>query len=262
MRNLDEQIIGSELPPPQEMRRGRVFMRVYAVIVGLVAIAFVLLAVLVHQPAITQLDVAITLAVQHVRLPLYGWVLTHASDLGYRPGDIITYAAVLVIFFVLRLRLEAVLGVASSLLAGAVGGAIKLLVARMRPSSQAVHVAAHLSDYSFPSGHVIEYTTLFGFAFYVVLVAWQGSWARNVVLVGLALLVALVGPSRVYLGAHYPSDVLGAYLLAGLWLAGTIELHLVLKRRLPAWWSNRSGRGRRDSSPDRAGQAAGDDPPV
>lgn len=262
MRNLDERIVGAELPPPQEVRRGRVFMRVYGVLVGLAALGFVLLAVLVHQPAITQLDVAITLAVQHVRLPLYGWVLTQASDLGYRPGDIITYAAVLVVLLALRLRLEAVLGVASSLLAGAVGGAIKLLVARMRPSGQEVHVAAHLTDYSFPSGHVIEYTTLFGFAFYVVLVVWRQGWARNLVLAALALLVALVGPSRVYLGEHFPSDVLGAYLLAGLWLAATIELHLVLKRRLPEWWSNRPGRGRRASSPDLGGQATGEDPPV
>ena len=109
----------------------------------------------------------------------------------------------------------------------------------MRPTGQYVHVVGHVTGYSFPSGHVIQYTTLFGFAFYVALVAWQGGVARALILTLLALLVLLVGPSRVYLGQHWPSDVLGAYLFAGLWLAGTIELHLALKLKpRPAGWSS------------------------
>lgn len=231
---MEQRIIGAEVPPQQEMRRGRTFMLVYVALLVLAVIAFVVLAVLVHAQGVLGFDVPITLALQHVHLPLYGWVLTHVSDLGYHPGDIIAYVVVFVVFFALRLRLEAVLGVASALLAGAAGNGIKLVVARMRPSAHSVHVAANLNGYSFPSGHVIEYTTLFGFAFYVLWVAWPSGWARNLILAVLALLVLLVGPSRVYLGEHFPSDVVGAYLFASLWLAGTIELHLMLKRRFAA----------------------------
>ena len=61
---------------------------------------------------------------------------------------------------------------------------------------------------------------------------WGSGKRRTAVLATLALLVALVGPSRVYLGEHWPSDVVGAYLFASLWLAGTIEAHLFLKPRL------------------------------
>ena len=100
-----------------------------------------------------------------------------------------------------------------------------------------VHVARQISSYGFPSGHVIQYTTLFGFACYVILVAWRGGVSRGLALAALAALVALVGPSRVYLGAHWPSDTLGAYLIAGIWLAATIKLHLLLKPRLGGWWS-------------------------
>jgi membrane-associated phospholipid phosphatase len=46
----------------------------------------------------------------------------------------------------------------------------------------------------------------------------------------MADLVMPVGPSRMRLGEHWPSAVLGTYVLAGLWLAGTIELHVVLRR--------------------------------
>jgi undecaprenyl-diphosphatase len=144
---------------------------------------------------------------------------------------VLAYVAVFAVFFARHLRLEALLAVVPSLLAGLVGGLIKVAVARLRPSGGVIHVMGQVSGYSFPSSHVIQYTTLFGFAFYIVLVAWPPRAGRTLILGALALLVALVGPSRVYLGAHWPSDVLGAYLFASLWLAGTIELHLFLKMR-------------------------------
>jgi undecaprenyl-diphosphatase len=227
------QIIQAEVPPQQEVRRGRTFVRIYAALVILVTVAFVALAFLVRDTnLLARIDVTVTQAFQGVHLPLYGWVLTHTSDLGFLPLNVAAYVVVFAAFMALRLRLEAVLAVAASLLAGLVGGGIRLAVGRMRPSGPYVHVAGHLSGYSFPSGHVIQYATLFGFAFYVVFVAWRGGPARAGVLAALALLVALVGPSRVYLGEHWPSDVLGAYLFASLWLAGTIEAHLFLKPRL------------------------------
>jgi undecaprenyl-diphosphatase len=233
IRRAETRISRAEVPPPQEIKRGRRFVHLYVATLALALAAFIALALLARDAGILlRIDVPVTDAVQGVHLPLYGWGLTHASDLGFVPFNIVAFAAIGVIFATLGLRLEATLAVASSLLAGLTGSVVRSVIARARPSGGLIHVTGHLSGYSFPSGHVIMYTTLFGFAFYVVLVAWQGSATRNAVLALLALLVVLVGPSRVYLGQHWPSDVLGAYLLAGLWLAGTIELHLLLKPRL------------------------------
>jgi undecaprenyl-diphosphatase len=240
---VDKRISATEVPPGQQLRRGRRFKQAYVSVLVLAIVAFLALALLVihDMTLILRFDEPVATAIQGVNQPLYDWVLTHVSDLGWFPGNVISYVAVFVALFAARLRLEAVLAVVSSLLAGVVGGVLKQVVGRMRPLASQIHVTGHISGYSFPSGHVVQYTTLFGFAFYVVFVTWRGGLVRNLALAFLALLVVLVGPSRVYLGQHWPSDVLGAYLFAGLWLAGTIEAHLYLKSRF-SQLSRRSGR--------------------
>jgi membrane-associated phospholipid phosphatase len=223
-------------PPQRVVQRGRRFFRLYLGLLVSAAVAFGGLVFLVRdrQEALLRFDERISRAVQGVNVPGYGWVLTHVSDFGYPPLDVVCYVGVFVAFCAVRRYREAALAVVSSLLAGLVGAGIRELVGRQRPSATLVRVVRHINGYGFPSGHVIQYVTLFGFACYVVLVTWRGGVPRAVIATALAVLVVLVGPSRVYLGAHWPSDTLGAYLLAGLWLAGTIEVHLAIERRMGA----------------------------
>jgi len=193
--------------------------------------AFGALALLTHDDAaLLRIDRPIMRAVQSTHWPPYDWVLTHVSDLGFAPLGFITYAVVFAGLYVAGRRFEAVMAVASSALAGVACDEIKQIVGRPRPSGAGIHVAAHLTDFGFPSGHVTHYATLFGFAFYAVAIAWRPGLLRHLVLALLAVLILLVGPSRVYLGEHWPSDVLGAYLFAGAWLAGTIQLYRLLRR--------------------------------
>jgi undecaprenyl-diphosphatase len=85
---------------------------------------------------------------------------------------------------------------------------------------------------SFPSGHVTFHVCFFGFLFFVAFALLpKGSLKRRVVCALAALFVLLAGPSRVYLGAHWPSDTLGAYLLSGLWLALSLHLYRRWKER-------------------------------
>jgi undecaprenyl-diphosphatase len=221
------------VPPQEEQRRGRRFLRLYLVLLALAAAIFVALALLVRgQDSLLRYDEPIERAIQGVTLPGYGWLLTHISDLGYPPYTVLTYVVVFAALLIARKRTEAVVGTGSALLAASVAGLLRQVVERPRPSDDLVHVARHIVGYGFPSGHVTQYTTLFGFAFYVTLVGWRGGIPRAILLAVLGLLIALVGPSRVYLGAHWPSDTLGAYLFGGVWLAGTIELLLAIERHL------------------------------
>jgi membrane-associated phospholipid phosphatase len=110
-------------------------------------------------------------------------------------------------------------------LSGLTNQLIKLLIQRPRPSGDSVDVFAVLDSYSFPSGHVMFYTILFGFLWYLVYTLLKPSLLRSLLLVLLGGLILGVGASRIYLGQHWASDVLGAYLLGSLILAGIILLY-------------------------------------
>lgn len=89
---------------------------------------------------------------------------------------------------------------------------------RARPSFEN-SLSIPLDSYSFPSGHTAAATLFYG-VLAACLICRAASWGRRLAIALLALaLVALVGLSRVYLGAHYPSDVLAAMMAGGGWLA-------------------------------------------
>ena len=100
---------------------------------------------------------------------------------------------------------------------------IKRGVGRSRPVFAAVHHANESA--SFPSGHAMLSTLAVGMLVYVLIVTGVvRGWARVAVVVVAFVYVVLVGVSRVYLGVHYPSDVLGGFAAGGAWLAVCVSV--------------------------------------
>jgi undecaprenyl-diphosphatase len=123
------------------------------------------------------------------------------------------------------LRWEACTAVLAMLLSGATNELVKTVVGRPRPTIDVVNVFEVLTSYSFPSGHVMLYTILFGYICYLMYTLLKRSILRSLLLGIFGIFILFVGPSRIYLGQHWASDVLGAYLLGGVLLAGMILVY-------------------------------------
>ena len=88
------------------------------------------------------------------------------------------------------------------------------------------------AGYSIPSGHVMAYIAYLGLLFSFGVNLFQGRhWWRTILLIVSAAFVVLIGPSRVYLGDHWASDVIGAYLIGGVLWGLAVGLYLPLKER-------------------------------
>ena len=134
------------------------------------------------------------------------------------------------VLWALRHRgLAAFLGLAA--LARVLSVVVKALVDRPRPSAALVDVANQLGDPSFPSGHVLGATLLYGFLIYCAERSITHPLLKRGIQGGLALVIVLMGYARVELGEHWPTDVLGGYAIGLLVLSVVIWMHRRLEAR-------------------------------
>ena len=173
-------------------------------------------------------DVQVTEYVQDWDAPGLDPFLNFISEFtNFYPGVAI-WAAIFVVFFWRGLRIEAfalLLAVVTFLGAEA----LSVLVDRPRPSPDLVRVSKFLVGNSFPSGHVYAAVVFYGF---LVGVAWhrvRWLYFRMLLPTIATAIVVLAGISRVYLGVHWPSDVLGGALLGSVALAGLLWIYAGLR---------------------------------
>jgi undecaprenyl-diphosphatase len=134
--------------------------------------------------------------------------------------------------FASGLRLEAL---AESVAWGSalVSTVVKGFMGRARPvaGKDLRVVAAPLGGSSFPSGHVLTFVGTYGFLAFLADTLVRPELARRTIVIGLIGLIALVGPSRIQQGHHWPTDVTASYLLGTSYLIGVIALYRAMKAR-------------------------------
>ncbi|WP_416825381.1 phosphatase PAP2 family protein [Ectobacillus polymachus] len=92
---------------------------------------------------------------------------------------------------------------------------LKWIFQRQRPT---IHPIIHETGYSFPSGHSMGSFVFYGMIAYLLYRHSKGRVQKVCSIVSMGLLILLIGISRIYLGVHYPSDVLAGFAAGGAWL--------------------------------------------
>jgi undecaprenyl-diphosphatase len=193
--------------------------------------AFAVLTFIVKTTPLLALDVQITQGLQSINSPVFAALMTLISWPGFPPQSFVISLLIVLIIYVLGLRWEAISAFVAALIPPVANVIVKDLIQRPRPTVNLVHVFRILNSFSFPSGHVMFYVGFFGFLWFLVFTLLKRSWRRTVLLVILGTLIALIGISRIYLGQHWASDVLGAYLLGGLTLLVILQFYRWGKKR-------------------------------
>ena len=191
----------------------------------LVAGSFAALTFLVKAMPSFAVDLQISQFVQLINNPFFALFMGLISWPGFLPQSIIITVLTVLLFYKLGLQWESLMMLFAATFSSGVNVLVKDLIQRPRPTAGMVNVISTLTSYSFPSGHVMFYLGYFGFVAFLIFSLLKPTLKRNLLLVLLCGLIILVGPSRIFLGQHWASDVLGAYLLGSLTLAVIIQFY-------------------------------------
>ena len=184
--------------------------------------AFMELADEVHEAEAIPFDEPLLLFAQSMASDgLDRWFLFF-SAIGYAWGVVPVDIGLVVVLFALRRWRQGLFAALATGGSGLLNMGCKRLFERDRPGLW--ESIAPETTYSFPSGHAMGSMTL---ALVLVVLSWH-TRLRWWMLAAMTVFVPMVGLSRVYLGVHYPSDILAGWAAAAMW---TIGVYLLVRRR-------------------------------
>jgi undecaprenyl-diphosphatase len=177
-------------------------------------------------PILLSLSIALSvLAAFHDTLPADTRIISWAQGLAF-PGQTLADAvrsitstelilagggALAVLLWLRGFRREALVLTAGLIILPLLQFGIKQMVDRPRPIEDMVELRSSFSSPSFPSGHVMSSIYFYGFLAYVAVTLPLAAPARAVLAILSWAVLVLTGPANVWLGVHWPSDVLGGY---------------------------------------------------
>lgn len=189
-----------------------------------IIISFVLLAVTAYLSTVNSVqsfEKSVLETTTGLRFPILDSVMKFVSSFGDSASAIITFLVFGVALFIRGFKREFALSFLIWV-GPLLSWWLKEIIARSRPSEFLLEGYSLPNDFGFPSGHVVFYVVFFGLiALYSKYLPNLSTFGRKLLLFTSIALISLVGISRIYLGVHWPTDVIAGYWL-GFAILGVI----------------------------------------
>ena len=191
------------------------------ILVGLFSlIGFCFMAFLISGQKIIQFDQTVISFIQGFESPTLTSIMKFFTNIGSFPYVFGIFLVVsFFIYFVLKHRTELLLFGTVIIGTPIINQILKQFFHRVRPD---LHRLIEIGGYSFPSGHAMNAFAVYGILTFLL---WRHlpTHLGRTALIGISsIFILMIGISRIYLGVHYPSDIIGGYFASGFWLTITI----------------------------------------
>lgn len=201
----------------------------FILVIGL-AIAFGYIVTAISNKSIANFDTSIITYVQGLESP---WLTTimkvftwSGSSLFIAPLALITF---FFLYFVKHHRYQATLFIVVILGTPLINGILKVYFKRDRPE---IYRIMDANGFSFPSGHTMMAFSTYAIIAYIVWRNIQIALTHVLLVLIAAFMIIMIGTSRIYLGVHYPSDVLGGIAASALWVTVAISVYAYFQHKL------------------------------
>lgn len=186
----------------------------------IITLGFAVLAVFSKQYDYFQFDLSVTLFIQRYNFFWFDSLMKLTSYTGNVESVVVLVGTLSSYGYLIGKRHAPLVLIGSTLGGFILSFILKIAVSRPRPDPELINqIGQYVWSDSFPSGHVLGAVSSYGFLFYIAHTQLKNGLLRSLVMAGCILAILLMGLSRMYLGAHWFSDVLGAYLIGFVWLA-------------------------------------------
>jgi undecaprenyl-diphosphatase len=186
----------------------------------LFAIGFGLIAFSISYKKIEKFDTHTAEYLQSLNSPNLTNVMKFFTFIG--SGTVIAIIVIFAMIFlyrVLKHRSELVLLIGVVIGSALLNLVLKIVFHRARPT---INRLIDINGYSFPSGHSMAAFTLYGILTFLLWKHISSYRGRGLLIIISVVMIIMIGISRIYLGVHYPSDVLGGFLASSTWLIFSI----------------------------------------